>query len=113
MISDYHREFPPAIQRELDTEVHRPKYVPADVGNAPKSAMNPRGLQDLMDHVDDVGLTPLEFRQLLDKKTQLPEKIREWLEGKTPNGLMRKIILAAAEMILREYGARPQYSLAA
>jgi hypothetical protein len=112
LIADYWRDFPRRAPRDFNlAEAHRPRYVPMDVRNAPKSAERPMGLLELAEHADDMGLSRDEFVSELKLRSQYAGPIDGWLSGKLPFGLIRKIILTCAEQILREQGARPQYSL--
>jgi hypothetical protein len=111
LASDYWRAFPRQAPRNfMEAEPKRSKYVQMDVRNAPKSAMKPKGLAELVEHADDLGITREAFLQELSDRSQYPGPIEEWLRGKIPNGLIRKIILGNVEDILREHGARPAYS---
>ena len=108
MIGDYHREFPAASH---DTEDWRPKYVPMDVQNAPKAAIDPAGLADMLEHVEGIGMSRLEFATELSRRSGLGEQVENWIHGRIPNGWARKLILINAEDIVREHGAHPVMSM--
>lgn len=111
MILAYWRDHPPVRQ---DSDKHRrPKYMQMDVRNAPKAAAEFETLAELIKRAPGIGFKPWEFKTELANRTQLGGVIEAWAnEDKIPNGMARKLILSAAEDILRERGAKPQYSFA-
>ena len=112
LISDYWRTFPRRAPKAFaEIEPKRSRYVPMDVRNTPKSANTQKGLSELVAHANDLGITSEEFLEDLVNRSQYPVPVQEWLQGKVPNGLIRKILLGNVEDILREHGARPVYSL--
>jgi hypothetical protein len=112
LISDYWQTFPRRAPKAFaEIEPKRSRYVPMDVRNTPRSAMKPLGLLQLVEHAGDLGITREEFLEDLVNRSQYSGPIQDWLQGKIPNGLIRKILLGNIEDILREHGARPVYSL--
>jgi hypothetical protein len=109
MILAYWRDHPPV--RTEDDKHKRPKYMQMDVRNAPKAAAEFETLAELIVRAPGIGFEPWEFKTELAKRTKMGDVIESWAnENKIPNGLARKIILSAAEDILLERGAKPQYS---
>src|SRR3989344_113984 len=105
----YWRDHPPV--REDDEKHKRPKYMQMDVRNAPKAAAEFETLAELIKRAPGIGFKPWEFKTELATRTQMGDVIEAWAnQNKIPNGLARKIILSAAEDILLERGAKPQYS---
>jgi len=110
LILSYWRDHPPVQQ---NTEHRRPKYVPMDVTNAPKAAAQFDTLKELIDRAPGIGFKGFEFKKMLAERTGFGEHIEAWAnQGNIPNGLARKMILSCAEDILRERGAKPQYTMA-
>ena len=110
LIISYWRDHPPL---QKDNEHRRPKYVPMDVANAPKAAMELDTLKQLIERAPGIGFKGFEFKKLLAERTGLGEQIEAWAnQDKIPNGLARKMILSCAEDILRERGATPKYTMA-
>lgn len=109
LILSYWRDHPPVREGEKHK---RPKYMQMDVRNAPKAAAEFDTLKELIDRAPGIGFKPWEFKTELANRTKMGDVIEDWANhDKIPNGLARKIILSAAEDILRERGARPQHSL--
>ena len=108
LAADYFRSFPP-VERD---EHRRPKYMPADVSNAAESAASKNGFSEMADAADGIGMTRMAFLTELSQRTGFGDAVMGWATGKIPNGLVRKIILTAAEDILRERGASPEYRMA-
>ncbi len=109
LILSYWRDHPPTRENEGHK---RPKYMQMDVRNAPKAAAEFDTLAELIRRAPGIGFKSWEFKTELAKRTRMGDVIEAWAnEDKVPNGLARKMILSAAEDILLERGARPQYSL--
>lgn len=110
LILSYWRDHPPAQEKDGH---RRPKYVPMDVTNAPKAAAQFDTLQELIKRAPGIGFKGFEFKKLLADRTGLGEHIEAWAnQDKIPNGMARKMILSCAEEIVRERGAKPQYTMA-
>ncbi len=70
-------------------------------------------LKALVEEAACIGMTSQALEVELSKRTGFKEAVSLWIrEEKTPNGLVRKIILTNAEAILHECGAVPELSLA-
>jgi len=109
LVLSYWNDHPPVRD---DTDRLRPKYMQMDVRNAPKAAAEFETLAELVARAPGIGLQPAELTAELAVRTQMGDVVDDWVcRGKIPNGLARKIILSAAEDILCERGAQPQYSL--
>jgi hypothetical protein len=115
LVRGYFTEFRPELlprPGEFDlSEKKRPKYMPADVGNAPESAATKDGFSKMADAADGIGFTRMEFLTELSNRSGYGEWIMKWAGGEIPNGIVRKIILTCAEDVLKEHGARPEMSM--
>jgi len=110
LVADYHRDFPPAPAHD-EERVRRPKYMPMDVSNAPESAASKDGFNNMALAADGIGMSRMEFLTGLSQRCGFGAAIMGWAQGKIPNGLARKVILTAAEEILRENGAQPKRTM--
>lgn len=69
-------------------------------------------LSELVEEAACIGLTPQQLENELIRSTGFGTAVQEWIrKQKTPNGLVRKIILTSAERILRNHGAQPELTL--
>ncbi len=84
-----------------------PTSVPGQTGPEDTTA-----LSDLIEQAACIGMTPQQLEDELISCSGFAEPVANWVrEQKVPNGMVRKIILTNAEMIIRERGAQPSKSL--
>ncbi len=97
--------------RMVDGGRHRRFFHPMEIPGK-NSATDSTTLSQFVEQAACIDMTPQELEAELVKRSGFAESVQGWLQEKrVPNGMIRKIILTNAEMIIRERGARPRLTL--
>lgn len=95
------------VNREKSRYFHPTEYVGGST-----SWDDTANLSDLVEQAACIDMTPQDLEDEIAKRCGFVEAVKSWIqEKKTPNGMIRLIILRNAELIIREHGARPQLTL--
>lgn len=85
---------------------HPTEYIGARSGDDTMSFF------DFIEEAARIGMTPQQLETEIASRCGFPEAVSSWIrEEKIPNGMVRKIILTNAEIVVRKHGAKPQMTL--
>jgi hypothetical protein len=89
----------------------RPKYHVLNVSDKVRSEETKTAFAEMVARAPGIGLAPGAFIGMLAERSGFKKQVHEWAREKIPHGFAREVILAAAEDILRERGAKPEMTL--
>lgn len=110
LVRDYYIDFPPRLPHR-EPSSSRPKYVSTEFSGTARAAASEERFGEMVQAATGIGYESGEFMAELGRLSGYKEHVHNWARGKVPNGLIRKIILTRAEMMIRERGAQPTLTL--